>query len=267
MINFNLKTQLSWRDLAVRAAFVIVTVAAIVWFMPRDARFSFKVEKGTPWRYSDLTAMFDFPVYKSDSMLTHEREEALKDFKPYYTLQDDISRRQRAAFRQRCSSLKNMPSNSFKIIISNRLSDIYERGIVDTKEPLGNDTTQTFWRVDGENATSVSITQVLTARQAYELLMQDSTVRLYSDVLQELDLNQFLVPNLVYDSVHSQSAREDIIRSVAPSSKVVQRGQKIISRGDIVDEDAYQVLMSYEQENEQRHNSRETGLTLLGKIL
>ena len=85
--------------------------------------------------------------------------------------------------------------------------------------------------------------------------------------MQELDLNQFLVPNLIYDSVHSQSAREDIIRSVAPSSKVVQRGQKIISRGDIVDDDAYQVLISYEQENEQRHNSRETGLTLLGRVL
>ncbi len=267
MINFNLKTQLSWRDLAVRAAFVIVTVAAIVWFMPRDTHFSFKVEKGTPWRYSDMTAMFDFPVYKSDAMLASEREAALKDFKPYYTFHDDVARRQRAAFRQRCSSLKSMPGNSFKIIISNRLNDLYERGIVDTKEPLGNDTTHTFWRVDGENATSVSVMQVLTARQAYELLIQDSTVRNYGEALQELDLNQFLVPNLIYDSVHSQSAREDIIRSVAPSSKVVQRGQKIISRGDIVDDDAYQVLMSYEQENEQRHNSRENGLTLLGRVL
>ena len=101
MINFNLKTQLSWRDLAVRAAFVIVTVAAIVWFMPRDTHFSFKVEKGTPWRYSDMTAMFDFPVYKSDAMLASEREAALKDFKPYYTFHDDVARRQRAAFRQR----------------------------------------------------------------------------------------------------------------------------------------------------------------------
>ena len=267
MINFNLRTQLSWRDVAIRTAFVVVTVAAIVWFMPRDARFSFKVDKGTPWRYSDLTAVFDFPVYKSDAVLAKEREEVLKDFKPYYTYQEDVARRQRAAFRQSCSEVKNVPVNSFKIIVSNRLNDLYERGIVDTREPLDGDTAQTMWRVEGERASVVSVQQVLTARQAYEQLMQDSMVRHYGDILQQLDLSQFIVPNLIYDSVHSQSAREELVRSVAPSSKLVQRGQKIISRGDIVDDDTYQVLQSYQLENDRRHNSSETGLTLAGKAL
>ena len=267
MINFNLRTQLSWRDVAIRTAFVVVTVAAIVWFMPRDARFSFKVDKGTPWRYSDLTAVFDFPVYKSDAVLAKEREEVLKDFKPYYTYQEDVARRQRAAFRQSCSEVKNVPVNSFKIIVSNRLNDLYERGIVDTREPLDGDTAQTMWRVEGERASVVSVQQVLTARQAYEQLMQDSMVRHYGDILQQLDLSQFIVPNLIYDSVHSQSAREELVRSVAPSSKLVQRGQKIISRGDIVDDDTYQVLQSYQLENDRRHNFSETGLTLAGKAL
>ena len=266
MINFNLRTQLSWRDIAIRSAFVIVTVAAIVWFMPRDARFSFKVEKGTPWRYSDMTAMFDFPVYKSDEVLAKEREEALKDFMPYYTYHEDVSRRQRAAFRQSCSEVKSVPTN-FKIVVSNRLNDLYEQGVVDTRSPLDGDTAQTFWRVEGEHASVVSVQQVLTARQAYEQLVQDSAVRRYGDVLRQLDLSQFVVPNLIYDSIHSQSAREELVRSVAPSSKLVQRGQKIISRGDIVDDDTYQVLESYKLENDRRHNSRETGLTLAGKAL
>ena len=69
MINFNLKTQLTWRDMAVRTAFIIVTVAAIVWFMPRASRFNFKAEVNAPWRYGDLTATFDFPVYKSQNTL------------------------------------------------------------------------------------------------------------------------------------------------------------------------------------------------------
>ena len=67
MINFNLKMQLTWRDLSLRAAYIIATVAIIVWFMPRESGFNYNVEKNTPWRYADLTAPFDFPVYKSEA--------------------------------------------------------------------------------------------------------------------------------------------------------------------------------------------------------
>ncbi|MBR1415162.1 MAG: HDIG domain-containing protein [Prevotella sp.] len=268
MINFNLKTQLSWRDVAVRAAFIIVTVAAIVWFMPRDAHFNFKADIGTPWRYSDLTATFDFPVYKSDAMLTKERQEALKDFKPYYIFNEDIPRRQISLFRQHWSNTMPMMSSELKIIISNRLTSLYGQGIIDTKEPLSGDTTQQIWRVTGENASLMSVAQVLTPKQAYEQLVQQSMVlSSYEDVLKDLDLNQFIVPNLIYDSIHSQTAREELLRSVAPSSKLVQKGQRIISRGDIVDEETYQVLESFKKESETRFDSRETGLSLAGRTL
>ena len=69
MINFNLKPQLSWREIAVRMAFVVVTVAAIVWFMPRPSELNFVFEKDKPWSEADLTASFSFPVYKSDNAI------------------------------------------------------------------------------------------------------------------------------------------------------------------------------------------------------
>ena len=267
MINLNLKTQLSWRDVAVRAAFILVTVAAVVWFMPREDQFNFKVEKEAPWRYADLTAVFDFPVYKSEEVLEKERQEVLKDFKPYYMFNDDVSHRQVSLFRQRFGSTLPLLSSELKIIITNRLNALYRRGIIDTLEPVGGDTTKTIWVVTGETFSSLGVGQVLTAKQAYEELTQDPMVQRYEETLPTLDLNDFIVPNLIYDSIHSQTEREELLRSVAPSAKVVKRGQKIISRGDIVDEDTYQVLKSYKHENEQRHASNESGLTLVGKAL
>ena len=266
MINFNLRTQLSWRDVAVRAAFIIVTVAAIVWFMPRDMRLSYKMEKGTPWRYPDLTATFDFPVYKSEATLAKERAEVLKEFKPYYIFDDDVAHQQVNLFRQRWGN-KTMVGSQLKIVISNRLNNLYSQGIIDTREPLEGDTSQTVWRVMGENATLFSVKQALTPKQAYELLTQDAAVRNYDEVLKEMDLNEFIVPNLIYDSIHSQTAREELMRSVAPSSKIVQRGQKIISRGDIIDEETYQILESYKKENDLRHESSGSNLALAGKAL
>ncbi|MCR4602251.1 MAG: HDIG domain-containing protein [Prevotella sp.] len=267
MINFNLKTQLSWRDIAVRTAFILVTVAAIVWIMPRDTRFNYKVEKGTPWRHADLTAPFDFPVYKSEAMLEKERTEVLKDFKPYYIYNEETAHRQITLFRQHWSQLKEMPGSELKIIISNRLNALYGRGIIDSKEPLNGDTAQTVWRVTGETAVLFSVSQVLTPKQAYEMLTQDTMVRNYEPMLKELNLNEFIVPNLIYDSIHSLTARDELIRSIAPSSKLVQRGQKIISKGDIVDDDTYQVLESFQQEYDLRHDASQDGLTLAGRAL
>ena len=263
MINFNLRTQLSWRDMAVRTVFIIVTVAAIVWFMPRDAQFQLKMEKGAPWRFGDLTATFDFPVYKSSETLAREQEEALKDFKPYYLYDENIARQQTSLFRHQ----RNFVDGQLRIIISNRLNSLYSQGIIDTKEPLQGDTTQTIWRVTGETMTAFNISGVLTPKEAYEQLLQDNAVHNYELQLKELNLNEFIVPNLIYDSIHSQQAREELIRSVAPSSKLVQRGQKIISRGDIVDDDTYQVLLSYQEANNQRHTTSENGLTLAGRAL
>ena len=266
MINFNLRTQLSWRDIAVRSAFIIVTVAAIVWFMPRDMRVSYKMEKGTPWRYPDLTATFDFPVYKSEEALTKERNEVLKEFKPYYIFDEDVAHQQVSLFRQRWGG-KMLVGGQLKIIISNRLNSLYNQGIINTREPLGDDSTQTVWRVMGENASLISVKHALTPKQAYEQLTQDDIIRNYDEVLKEMDLNEFIVPNLIYDSIHSQTAREELIRSVAPSSKIVQRGQKIISRGDIIDEEAYELLESYKRENDLRHESSGSNLALAGKAL
>ena len=261
MINFNLTKQLMWRDVAIRAAFIIVTVLTIVWFMPRNARFTFDVEKDTPWRYSDLTAAVDFPVLKDEQVLKKEQQEALKEYIPYYDYDDDVSRVQKNSFLQHWGDV----NKDLKVVIVNRLNDLYERGIINTLEPLKGDTSRTIKRVEGSNAHVVS--HVLTAKQAYELLMQDAVVHQYSDVLKELDLNEFIVPNLVYDSVRNQSALLDLMHDVPPSSGMIKRGQKIISRGEMVNESNYQVLLSYKRVLEQGNESGQNGLMLAGRLL
>jgi hypothetical protein len=270
MINFNLSTKLTWRDVAVRMAFVVVTVALIVWFMPRDTGFSFKVERDAPWRYTDLTASFDFPVYKSQAAIEKERQALLKDFVPYYTFHEEVAGQQVERFLKQCNdTTSSTVSHHLKILIVNRLRDLYKQGIIDTSEPLHDNGSATIRRVVDKNTQSISVAQLLTPSRAYQRLMSDAQLHNYrSDILeQNLNLNDFIVPNLIYDSIHNEAAREELAASVAPSSKMVKRGQKIISRGDIVDDDAYQMLESYKKELDERHTDRSDGLTLAGKAL
>ena len=74
MSSFNVKNDMTWRDFFIRLAIVVCAVTIIVWLMPRNNYASFKIELGKPWAYTDLSAPFDFPIYKSDDAVKAERD-------------------------------------------------------------------------------------------------------------------------------------------------------------------------------------------------
>ena len=270
MNSFNLKINVTWRDIAIRVALVLVTVSVIVWFMPRDRQMSLKIEQGKPWRYADLTAPFDFPVFKSDAVLKAEYDSVLRNYEPYYTLSKETGDEKIREFLQ--DYAKGLPgvSADYKSIIANRLRTLYSQGIVDTKEPFGGetDTIHTLRAVSGKTAITIRAAQTHTAMQAYELLIGDSALQKHREVFQKLDLNDYITANLTYDQERSEASRQDLISTVPKASGLVQRGQKIIDRGVIVDEQKYLVLSSYLRENELRHqNNSQLSTTVMGELL
>lgn len=262
--------SITWRELIWRLALIIGTVALVVWFMPRDSSLTFKIEKGKPWRYADLTAPFDFPVYKSEARIKAERDSVLRDYEPYYMLHSDVGRTQVRAFMQTYANGLPGLSDDYKSIIANRLSTLYNQGIADTKEPLGDpsDTTSTMRVIVANRAVSKLGTSVYTAVQAYEALIHDESLNARREELQQLNLNDFIVPNLIYDKERSELSRQELLNNVPQASDVAQRGQKIISRGTIVDEQTYLVLESFVKESDRRHaTDSKFSTTYFGELL
>ena len=85
------KDDLTWHDILVRAVLVIASVAIIVWLMPRRNGFNYNIEKGKPWIYSDLSAPFDFPVYKSDEAVKAERDSLMQLYEPYFIYNKEVA--------------------------------------------------------------------------------------------------------------------------------------------------------------------------------
>ena len=98
MSSFNIKNDLTWRDFLIRLGLIIITVAIIVWMMPRSSQNNFKIEKGRPWIYNDLKAPFDFPIYKSDEAVKAERDSLMKQYEPYYILNSEVVGKQLRQF-------------------------------------------------------------------------------------------------------------------------------------------------------------------------
>ena len=270
MKHVNLIAELTWRDALMRIALVLVAVVIIVWFMPRDAYKSFKIEQGKPWRYADITAPFDFPIYKSDDILKAQYDSVLKDFEPYYTLKSDVGLTKVREFLQTYNKEAKGSSADFKSIIANRLMLFYEKGIIDTKEPVGdeNDTTHLIRVISGKMAKSIPASATFTPKQAYEMLISDAALDRHRDLVSNLNLNDFIVPNLFYDKERSETSKQELISTVPKASGVAQRGEKIIDRGTIVDEQKYLILESFLKESERRQQgSSQLSTTVMGEFL
>ena len=259
-----------WQYLLIKIALVAGTIAIIVWAMPRDKETSFKMEQGKPWRYADFTAPFDFPIYKSEELVQQQRDSMVRIFEPYYNYNAEVEARQLKQFRQDyADGIPGLPNQHFQSII-NQLHRLYSQGIMNTSDYNGlrTDTTKCIRIVNGKTASSVQVSKLYSTIGAYEQLFTDSQLADYKELLVKCNLNDYIMANLSYDKERSDAGLDDLLTSIPLASGVAQRGQKIIGRGDIVDEHTYNILQSYFRENDRRHqDDAQLSFVVLGEIL
>ena len=262
--------ELKWRDILIRTALVLATMAIVVWCMPRDNRSYFHVEQGKPWKYAEFTAPYDFPIYKSEAVIQEERDSAMRKYEPYYNYQQDVARKMILKFETDYpDGISGLPRN-FTTIIANLLADMYHKGILEQKDytELRSDTAALIRVVSGKQAVSVSIADLYSPKTAYERLFMDSNLSAHRTILQKCNLNNYIAANLSYDRERSEASKNDLMGGIALASGVVVKGQKIVDRGEIVTEKTYRIIESFKHENELRNEDvKQNQLSLFGHIL
>ena len=61
-----------------KVALVLVAAVLVVVCLPRENKFGYEYEMGRPWKYGQLIASYDFPIYKPDAQLQRERDSVLE---------------------------------------------------------------------------------------------------------------------------------------------------------------------------------------------
>lgn len=248
-----------WRRILTRAAWVVVSAALIIWFLPRREGKQFIYDVDEPWRYNDVIAQYDFPIYKTEETLAKEKDSVLHLFVPYFDYDKQVETRVMDRFRQEFSNgLPGLPSEYTKII-EERLHRLYQTGIMET--PLYNsvhrDTTSTVRVVIAKNVEQLAVSGLYSTMSAYEHLLADDRLTDDRQALQRLNLINYVEPNLVYDKERSETAKNDLLGAIAPAAGMVKAGQKIIGTGEIVTEERYRELSSLEREINRRGASME----------
>ena len=270
MNKFGISERHHWRKIMSRMALVIISVGIIVWFIPRNSGPQFRYDVGKPWMYGSLIAKFDFPIYKTDESIKEERDSMLRKFEPYFNFNSTTENKQMAQFfADFKDGIPGLPNN-YTSIVANKLHQLYQKGIMGAAEYSGfaKDTTKMIRIVDGKTATSIKVNQINSTMGAYEQIFQDEELAPHKALLQRCNLNEYIEPNIVYDKDRSETEKNDLLSQIPLASGMVLAGQKIIDRGEIVDDYTYRVLSSFEKET-QRRSASTTAVpsTIAGQVI
>ena len=130
--------------------------------------------------------------------------------------------------------------------IETQLNTLYRRGIISFEEldKLETDGHKQINLLDNNIATVTFTSDLFTIKTAYEYIINNCPARLNKQILQSCDINNFLQENVIYDKTTSEKVKEDLISSIPLSTGMVQAGERIVDRGEIVDHHTFYVLRS-----------------------
>jgi putative nucleotidyltransferase with HDIG domain len=270
--------------------FFVVSIIIVVAISPRHGKFKYEFEKGKPWLQASLIAPWDFPVLKPESVVTRERDSILKNFTPYFRLDPDVETGVVKDFDVYLNDLlKDFESESKRLSpmgflnvkreLNSILTEIYTAGILAandiTNSPGSSNTEITLIR--GKVGTEAKLNSLYLQKNAYQYAEQkkeDLSKRLgrvygkqTTEFINMVAFYNFIKPNVFYDSETSQTIRDELTRKISLTRGLIQKGELIISRGEIVNDSKFMVLRSLRDEYEKRIGLYDKWLVIFGRII
>lgn len=254
-----------------QAVLMVVVAALIVLFMPREQTFSYDYTVGKPWKYGQIIASYDFPIYKSDELVRAQRDSVRHLYQPYYNMDASVGEVQLRNLKSdyAAGKMDKVPA-AYINYIAKCLKEIYHTGIIDNSDYslLLDSGVNDIRVVSGTTAVIRAVKNLYTTRSAYLHIFMADTVHFRHELLSLCNVNNYLGTNLEEDKQKSHGMMQDLLSSVSLASGMVQSGQKIIDRGDIVTHQTESILDSMKKEGIKRHDdaSKERWL-MLGQFL
>ena len=248
----------------------IALVAIIVQLFPKDKQFKYQYEIGKPWSYELMTASYDFPIYKTEKQLDADKKELMENYSPYFQVDENVATQQLNRWRSDWK-LKNNTDPKYFAFVEKKLKTIYENGIISSLmyDRMKSKGYKSIVVVKPSRLTeNVSIDELHTPKTAYEEILMDKPYFISDAELSNYNLNLYLVENLRYDSITSEAVKKDMFKNLSLTSGMVQTGERIIDRGEIVTPGTYAILNSMKIESEKRQSVfEESYLVLIGEII
>lgn len=231
----------------------LLALFLVVWQMPRTIKFKYEYQKMRPWQYESLYAPFNFPIYKTAEQLKIEEEASLKDFYPIFVFDVNATKNNKEAMLQDFNN-QWYGSENDKLINKALLEKIY-----DTIENRGIITNISTIELKPESMIDVVRDRVVKTKAFRDFYTMKTATEFASDYLANLDLDvdkslinklllAYLNQNVVYSEDLTKQSEEQALAAISLTFGMVQKDELIISEGEIISDEKYNILNSLRKE-------------------
>jgi putative nucleotidyltransferase with HDIG domain len=234
----------------------LLSIIALVVLFPKEGKFKYEYAKGKPWLHSDLIAPFDFAIQKSKTEIQNEEKEALKQLSPYFNRDDEMLLSKKKSLINEFNTKWDLKYGKKKRkdkkreksleVCESIFDSIAQKGIIELVPELDNKPPDFKIMIIKNNVVSeVELKDMFTIHTADKYIQKKLAD--IDNIDRELvlsSLENILVRNITFDAEKTELEKKEILNKISPTRGMIQRGEKIISKGELVTETKYQILES-----------------------
>lgn len=263
------KFILAQQALIYKSILILLSSVFLLYLFPRGGQFKYEFQKGRIWQYPDYYAPFDFSILKSKAEFEADQQKALKDLSPYLrsdqTIKNAVFEKFPTSFDTYFSEVLNTPKyDSLYQFGTALLEEIYQYGVLPPKSISNGKTSINL--IQGTLEIPLSLEAVFRSDTLFEFLSKQisSTSFLdyeesYKDLFFEL-----ITPNLFPDTVFDENAQKEVLRNISQSRGIVSSGSLIIKKGDLLNDEAFEILDSLRNEFSLRQGDQSNSAIVFG---
>lgn len=249
----------------------LATVFLLYLIIPGESRFKYEFQKNSPWRHETLVAPFNFAILKADEDVKLDQDSVRSKYIPYLKI-DTLQRMVQT--NNLAKSLEQFDLDTATVRnLSHFLAELYETGLIEQapENHPGLQNKNEVILIKDKLAKHVPTDELLTLKTAYQKLSDTIRSSLGNDFgtfYETVNLSDFIVANISYDEEFNMGELQKRLDEVSITQGMVQAGERIIFKGDIITPDKYVILDSLKRSYEtKRGQDIERYLLILGKLI
>jgi len=260
----------------VKFLMMLASICVIVFTLPKQAKFSYDIEKGRIWNQKELISPYNFAILKTQQEIENDQKTALASVTPIYQFDDEVEGHELDGFKNDLeikwhnAGINDRQKNKYLTTGYDLLKGLYDTGVLKLNPKYQQSAENYPITILNKNiATDKNTADLYTKEKALAYCNQQLSTQNDLDKAFLLDLiSNRLQPNLNYDNKLTSRLEREVVEGLSTTFGMVQKGDVIIAKGSVVSDEVYQKLQSFKKAFED--NARINGdrrLVLLGQFL
>jgi cyclic-di-AMP phosphodiesterase PgpH len=234
----------------------VCTTILIVYLFPKSGKFKYNFEKGKPWQSENLYAPFNFAIKKTPSEIDSEKQIITNNAVLYFDIDNAVIKKVNDLYSQQFSTVF---SDSISKSISNKLykvgediiKEFYTYGVLNESYDFSEKRNIALLdgRVKKQEGFYSNLVKLDNVKSKIENVLSSNNLISYNTKFTSLFFD-LIEPNLVYDKSFTEKALDEEFNKISYARGSIEKETLLISKGEVVEGDKYQILKSLQAEYE-----------------